>query len=417
MRAIVFLVALLQSASLVAQPLLSEEVVSDPFALHRAATPFASPAVAMTKDRSGIAIAWSMPNAGGLERVYVTRLDATAHVSGAVREVPIVAGDNVDAFGPSIAASADGDGFVIGWLQAVHGATTATAAYARADSNLIPAAAAAIADSVQSAIIVRTGSETWLTTAGSLWRMRRDGSIAEPQRITIPIADDMVATPSGVRTVGLQGVIPGYYTSCTCTPLGGGWGIRICPSACQVRTPSSYYLAFTQVNDPANPLTLPFPSNISPRSVVLNDDGRTLMVVWFDGKFGEAGVVRAARILEPQPIWPFSPAVSSGNIVGEYGPADAAPTAPAVAGDGQRFVIVWRTRIGPANHDIHGAIVDQNETVTPLQIASSPADEIDPSIIAIGPGEFLIAYEKYSGLERRIAGKLLTFPARRRAVR
>ena len=61
--------------------------------------------------------------------------------------------------------------------------------------------------------------------------------------------------------------------------------------------------------------------------------------------------------------------------------------------------------------------MDEDGSVAELQIASSSADELDPSVIAIRPGEFLIAYEKDSGLERRIAGKLLTFPARRRTVR
>ena len=56
-------------------------------------------------------------------------------------------------------------------------------------------------------------------------------------------------------------------------------------------------------------------------------------------------------------------------------------------------------------------------TVTFLPIATSSADERDPSIIALGDGRFLVAYEKIAGSERRLAGRFVDFGNRRRAVR
>jgi hypothetical protein len=55
--------------------------------------------------------------------------------------------------------------------------------------------------------------------------------------------------------------------------------------------------------------------------------------------------------------------------------------------------------------------------VFPLSIATSLADERDPSVIALGEGRFLVAYEKDSDGDRRIAGRFVTFESRSRAVR
>ena len=46
----------------------------------------------------------------------------------------------------------------------------------------------------------------------------------------------------------------------------------------------------------------------------------------------------------------------------------------------------------------------------------SSADERDPSVLALGGGTFLVAYEKMVGFERRIAGRFVTF-GRHRAAR
>ncbi|MEO8034306.1 MAG: hypothetical protein ABI837_07715 [Acidobacteriota bacterium] len=61
-------------------------------------------------------------------------------------------------------------------------------------------------------------------------------------------------------------------------------------------------------------------------------------------------------------------------------------------------------------------MIDADGKVTPLSVASSPADERDPSVVAAGPGRFLVAYQRIQGDEQRIAGRTLTFGSRRRAM-
>jgi len=52
-----------------------------------------------------------------------------------------------------------------------------------------------------------------------------------------------------------------------------------------------------------------------------------------------------------------------------------------------------------------------------MSIATSPVDERDPSVLAVGNGRFLVAYEKIGGGDRRLAGRFIDFEPRRRTVR
>jgi hypothetical protein len=48
----------------------------------------AAPAVALASDAHGMAMAWSMPNAAGIPRIHVARLDRFGHM-GEIRELPV----------------------------------------------------------------------------------------------------------------------------------------------------------------------------------------------------------------------------------------------------------------------------------------------------------------------------------------
>jgi hypothetical protein len=82
--------------------------------------------------------------------------------------------------------------------------------------------------------------------------------------------------------------------------------------------------------------------------------------------------------------------------------------------------VVWRSQVSLRDHDIVGIAIDADGKQIPLSIATSPVDERDPSILSLGGGTFLVAYEKGSSagvaIERRIAGRFVTF-GRRRSVR
>src|SRR5438105_14162739 len=80
----------LVAAPAFAQPVMSDEVSSTPIASSLSPWNVVRPAVAMAADRTGAAIAWSMPNAEGVERVYVARLDQRGHIGGALHALPLL---------------------------------------------------------------------------------------------------------------------------------------------------------------------------------------------------------------------------------------------------------------------------------------------------------------------------------------
>ena len=116
MRKILFVVLLLQAAAAFAQPTVSAEISSDPLPLAAVNASLPTPAVAMARDRSGVAIAWIMRNAEGL-RIFVTRLDATGHFTGPVRTIPVLSPNSADVISCSIAAAPGGNGFITTWTE------------------------------------------------------------------------------------------------------------------------------------------------------------------------------------------------------------------------------------------------------------------------------------------------------------
>ena len=95
---------------------------------------------------------------------------------------------------------------------------------------------------------------------------------------------------------------------------------------------------------------------------------------------------------------------------------DSGQTRPDIAADGQRYIVVWREQTAMRNHDVVGMAIDHDGRQTPFSIATSSADERDPSVLSLGGGTFFVAYEKMVGFERRIAGRFVTF-GRHRAAR
>src|SRR5689334_23247013 len=116
MRRVVFALTFLCAVAATAQ-VVSDEVVSDRLGIHVVAMESAAPAVALAKDKSGVAIAWSMAaGADSLERVYVARLDAGGRITG-IRQMPTVASVPSHALYPSLATAPGGDGFMLIWLE------------------------------------------------------------------------------------------------------------------------------------------------------------------------------------------------------------------------------------------------------------------------------------------------------------
>ena len=406
-RALPALLLLVFAASAAAQVIVGDEILSDPLRPRLApALPLAAPAVSLAKDRSGIAIAWTMANGSGADRVYVARLDDSGHVAGAVREMPpATAAAQTHEVYPSIDAAPDGNGFVAAWMEIdPYAPMTARAVFTRLDAALMPSAPAVLfpAPLTTTPAIVRTSNaKTWLSAGGFLWTIDAIGALGGPFG-GLAVASDMTISGGVPQLAGSHAVKSTSYI-CSCGIPGRPFGT--CPNNCQIY-PVSYAVDFTAPTVSVSK-TFNFASDAQP---ALASNGADVVVVWFRGAQANGGDVVFTRMPPSS-----SAGVDAGTPLASF-PGDTGATRPDIAVDGARYAAVWRVRTSAGNHDIAGAVIDAGDKLTPLTIAMTAADERDPAILSLGGGTFLVAYETITGTERRIAGRFLTF-GRRRATR
>ena len=127
----------------------------------------------------------------------------------------------------------------------------------------------------------------------------------------------------------------------------------------------------------------------------IGSNSRDVTVALFQGlqRFGGAVVTIS---MTPSAFKDFPNAADHWRSIGHVEP-DLGYTRPDIASDGERYVVVWRTATDTTGtHDIVGASIDRDGNIVPLSIATSTADERDPSVVAVGNGTFLVAYEKFS---------------------
>jgi hypothetical protein len=412
-------VTLLQAVAALAQPSISAEVVSDPLPFRQAALTLPVPGIAMARDRSGVAIAWSMPGADERLRIHVARLDTTGHINGSIQAIPPFSPlpSVIDAVYPSMAPSPSGDGFTLGWLEVKApisasqspAVTTGYAVYCQLNAALKPSPSSVFVEGVTSPAIVRSGKAMWITAGGTLFQVQGDAPLTIP--FSSLIASDMTAAMDFPQVVSSRE----DSTDFTCMPrpdcrAGGGPFRGYCYESCRIYN-HIYELRFLSVYILSSATTFAFTSEGAP---AVQSDGRDVLMAWFRGEQKSGGQVVAAR-LQPRQSTDFPRAAQDPQILGEFGP-DAGSTRPDIATDGERYVVVWRTTSPKGDHDIVGAALDTDGKVTPFSIATSTADEKDPSILSLGGGMFLVAYEKFIGDERRLAGRFVTFGSRRRAT-
>jgi hypothetical protein len=224
-------------------------------------------------------------------------------------------------------------------------------------------------------------------------------------------ASDMIVGTEYPQLVSGNIVREGDYT---CSPApgcraSGGPFNGFCYESCRMY--STWALHFVSLYTTANTTTLPFGSDAQP---AVASDGRDALVAWFSGPQASGGDVVAARVAASA-LASFPAEAARPQRLGAFA-SDSGPTRPDIATDGQRYVVVWRTRTAAGDHDVAGASIDHSGAITPLAIASSSADERDPSVIALGNGTFLVAYDKYVDGQRFIAGRFVTFGVHRRSV-
>lgn len=402
------------AAALYAQPVIGPEVVSTPMARGVPAIASSAPTVAIARDRNGVAIAWAMLNAQQQSRIFVARLDAAGQVAGAVRELPaLVATADDGAYFPSLAAAPDGDGFIVAWLHVVPSAfgTTGIAVHARLDRNLAVTASWPVDRVDADAPVVATGGgATWLATGDLLFPLAADASRGTPVT-TFANATGLAVTGGVPQLVGGRKVEAGYVCDARppCPmPQPRFW---VCSEACKLSS-YTFDLQFVALYAASGRQSYPTANDAMP---AIGGDGREVFVAWLQGAGTAGGDVLLARVT-PQQFAAFGDALARPQLLGRWNP-DAGPTRPAIASDGTHVVVVWRNRNAAGDHDIAGASVDAAGQVTPLAIATSAADERDPSIVANGDGSFLVAYETVQAGEHHIAGRTVTFASRRRAAR
>jgi hypothetical protein len=408
MHKLLLALVLFQAVDVSAQTV-SAEIASGPLPFTNLRSSLPAPSVAMAKDRTGVAIAWVMGIAAG-DRISVVRLDATGHFTGQVQSIP-ASSDSLDVIGPSIAAAPRGDGFTLAWLETSASIPSVTrAAYCRLDRDLKPSTPPVLAivpSAATGPAIVRSGkTTTWISAGGSLWELGDDGSLSAPLNAGMNATDMTVATDfpqiAGVNHAGFGLICP---PECR---RGG----RISACTCPLAPPLAYSVQFTSLYSVSASKAFDFDSDAAP---AIRGDGRDVALVWLYGTHTNGGSVVMSR-LHPPSFTDFPTAIDQYQIIGSFGP-EGGQTRPDIAADGERYVVVWRTAMRDGSHDVVGASIDRAGNVIPLSIATSAADERDPSIIAMGNGIFLVAYEKFSDGQRRIAGRIVTFETRTRAVR
>ncbi len=355
----------------------------------------------MAKDRTGVAIAWLMPDSNG-DRISVVRLDMTGHFTGQVQPIPAASAQPINVVAPSIAAAPAGDGFTLVWLES---SATPYAAYCRLDRDLKPSTPVVLlemAQPVTAPAIVRSGKTTWISAGGFAWELGDDGSLSAPLNAGMTASDMTVATDFP------QIVALGHFTRGFICPCGGYRWTCYCPlvpvTAATLQFTSLYSITASTIFD--------YETDAAP---AVSSNGRDVAIVWFKGAHVKGGQVVMSQLLPPS-FGEFPSAVNQYRVLGSFLPEGGA-TRPDIASDGARYIVVWRTATFDGSHDIVGASIDRAGNIIPLSIATSAADEIDPSVVSLGDGNFLVAYEKLGPGERRIAGRLVTFESRSHAVR
>jgi hypothetical protein len=392
----------------VAQPVIGPEVLSDALPYTYRGYSVAVPPVAMAKDSSGVVIAWSMVNGQGAWRIYVARLDATGHIAGEVHTMPVLSTIPADAELSSLAALPGGGGFVAAWTELSLTPFQSQVVYCRLDRALNASSLTPLATFPEAIVpaVVRSGtSTTWIAAGSQVWRLNPDGS-PQPPLNTGFAADDMTVANDFPHLVVGQA----SKESIACLPDCAGASRWVCPESCRVYQ-YTYTLRFLALYTTAGAISFKYQTDAQP---AVQSDGHDVLVAWFDGTQPIGGAVFAARMPPQSDLFPER--VAQPLFLGNFG-RESGATRPDIATDGERYVVVWRTTPdGGGGHDIAGAVIDRDGKITPLTIATSSADERDPSVIFVGGGTFLVAYETYTAGVRRIGGRFVTFPSHRRPV-
>ncbi|HYO78279.1 MAG TPA: hypothetical protein VE010_17600 [Thermoanaerobaculia bacterium] len=391
-----------------AQPVLGVEHTTSSELRRGLAVDVAAPQVAIARDRSGVAIAWTMRDENRNSRIHVARLDASGNIAGEVRRLPLaIGGREAHAKYPSLTAHASGDGFVAGWLEI---ASDARGAYAVLHASLAPTIIDRLPVRLSTATpaLVRTaGATTWITAGGRLGQLDAQGRLVSASELHASATDVAVANGQLQLIAGQQV----RTDSWTCSPEPGCM-MRGAFSVCYCKVYRyTYALKLLQPGLTAD-LMFPFASEAA---AAIEADRERIAVAWFRGQQANGGEV-VVSFSTASGAAAFAQAAQTPIVLAPFA-ADRGPTRPDIAMDGSRTIVVWRTTTAVGDHDVVAASIDADGEVERFDVATSAADERDPAIFALGNGSFLIAYEKVISGSTQTAWRIASFSGRRRSVR
>ena len=417
MRMLAVVLLSLCAVAAAAQPFVSDAVLSDVLTSRNTSIQAAAPAVAMARDRQGVAIAWTMLNAGGAQALYVARLGSSGRIVAPATEIGTAGTANsVDAYWPSIAVSPGGTGFTLAWVERLRVPRPGfvSAVYSPLGADLKPSGPRSLttmaATEVSTPAIVRSGRSTWISAGGTVWEIHANGSPGRLLDAGAPVTD-MVATADYPQVVSGLNTNTGW--ACLQQPGCSAPGppfTGFCYFHCRVDQ-FAYEVRFVSLYSGSAVRRFSFRSDLG---AAIQSNGRDLLLAWMNGDPGAGGPVTAVR-LDAASFDLVERDLDLGRDIGTFG-ADGTATRPDIAADDERYVVVWSTKTPRGDRDVVGASIDRAGHVTSFSIATSAADENDPSILKTSSGNFLVACELNNDDERRIATRFVRFHGRRRAV-
>jgi hypothetical protein len=346
------------------QPVLGPELLSAP---QPPANPTVKPEVSIAADRGSAVLAWATG-----DHLYVDVLS----IDGRLGEATAIPANAPVA--PSIVAFRGG--YLLAWVET---ALPERAIVVRLTAALQPMQQQTI--SATNAELRSDGTNAFLLISNTAYSLAEDGALNTAAGIDA--GDDIAVMGSNTSAHLWHTVEPCGHFNWGC----GGTDLNV-----EVNGPN-HYERLIAVHTTTGLETITGPAAIA-------FDGRRLLVACYVGDSLHRPDVRASVQVRPYDAEWLAPPITIGSIW------DASPPVrPGIAGDGRRFVVVWRTWNG-TNFDVAGAVIDNGTfEVAPLDIASGPNDEEGPGIAAIAPGRFLITWTSISATERRLAARFLDF--------
>ena len=391
----VFALAWLVTAAAYGQPVIGPELHAAPFNSYGPAVSTPSPALGITRDGSGFAICWSALDDSGKARVFFARLDGRAMITSR-SELP--AGEptgEADAYHPAVAS--DGNGFLVAWIERGRFSGSWQTFVAHLDPlGQVVRPPRAISTPLlfmgepMPPLVVWNGTSYYVAACPLLVQLSAEGELL--QVINGGCADGAVPTATSVTLAGHFSNREDYSGSIFCH--------TICIQ-------DFYSVGLSEQGGCSAGQTFNYLDSLG---AGIASSGPQYLIAW--PMVVGADTLVAIRIRNDCTIidpW-FGPL-----FIDFLAPGGGAGTSnPQIVWDGSRFLVVYQVSQSGGT-EIRGATVTDGEVGAPFVIASGSVRR--PTVIAAGPGHFLVAYELLSAQGTQLAGRFVDFPLpRRRAV-